>query len=174
MTNSYKMTVVVVLLFFMGGLAYIYMQQNNEDAVQKGNEDVSLNNEVSATEQEVTHAALQEVNTQADFEKLLSFEDKPIIVKFSTDWCPPCKALKPIFKVVSEIETKNARFAAVNVDTFANQDFLGQFGIQSIPTIIVFVKGKEVDRIRGLPKKDGLTHKQALRKELEKHWAAAQ
>jgi thioredoxin 1 len=84
------------------------------------------------------------------------------VVDFWADWCGPCKMMAPILEDVSFDLSGEVSFAAVNVD---NNTALGEsMEIMSIPTMIVYVNGKEVDRIIGARSKQSLTNI------LEKHY----
>jgi len=68
--------------------------------------------------------------------------DKPVLVDFYADWCGPCKMQAPILKQLStEIEGK-AKILKVDVDK--NQAAAAKYGIRSIPTLVLFKKGKIV------------------------------
>jgi thioredoxin 1 len=69
------------------------------------------------------------------------------IVDFYADWCGPCQMMKPIFEKVSK-EAKGVNFFKVNVDNCAETATL--FAVRSIPTVVLFKEGKEVDRFLGL------------------------
>ncbi|WP_462354959.1 thioredoxin, partial [Fusobacterium ulcerans] len=69
-----------------------------------------------------------------------------VIVDFWAEWCGPCKVLAPILEEISE-EGK-VKIYKVNVDE--NPSLAGQFGIKSIPTMVVFENGIRVDQVVGL------------------------
>jgi len=69
------------------------------------------------------------------------------LVDFYADWCGPCKMLGPIFEKASN-EVKNVKFGKINVD--GNQDTASKFGVMSIPTVIFFKDGKQVERVTGV------------------------
>lgn len=78
-----------------------------------------------------------------------------VLVDFWADWCGPCKMLTPILDEISdEIKVKICK---VNVDE--EGELATEFGIRSIPTILVFKNGKEIDRIVGLREKEELVEK---------------
>lgn len=70
------------------------------------------------------------------FEKTIS--EGTVLIDFWADWCGPCKRFGPIFEKVSE-DFPDVTFA--KVDTEANQEFSGQLGIMSIPTLMAFRDG---------------------------------
>jgi len=85
-----------------------------------------------------------------NFSALLE-SNTPVVVDFWAPWCNPCVGFAPVFEDVAQEKTGNARF--VKIDTEAQQQLAAQFGIRSIPTIMVFKNGQRVDMINGaLPK----------------------
>ena len=80
-----------------------------------------------------------------NFEKLVS-ADNPTLVDFWADWCGPCKMMHPVFESLSKKYPK-IRFGRVNVDL--NQNLAMRFGVQSIPTFIMFKSGQVVDKMMG-------------------------
>lgn len=94
--------------------------------------------------------------TKSNFDETLkNAGDKPVMVDFFAEWCGPCKMAAPVIEeLVGEYEGK-AVIAKVDVD--AQNELAGQHGVMSIPTVIVFVKGEEVDRKIGFAGKQGYT-----------------
>ena len=86
----------------------------------------------------------------ADFQQsvLENSKNQPVIVDFWAEWCGPCKALGPILENVAlEFEGKIA-VKKINIDE--NQEAPANFGIRSIPTIIIFKEGSVADTKIGL------------------------
>lgn len=78
------------------------------------------------------------------------------VVDFWAEWCGPCRALAPAFEAVSG-ELKKIMFAKVNIDE--ERELASEQGVMSIPCLIVFKNGKEVDRLMGNMSKEALKQK---------------
>jgi thioredoxin 1 len=92
--------------------------------------------------------------TDANFEAEALKSDKPILIDFFADWCGPCKMQGPIIdEVASEIGDK-AVVGKLDVD--ASPVTAQKYEVMSIPTLIIFKNGKEVEKMTGLQTKDDL------------------
>ena len=76
------------------------------------------------------------------------------LVDFWATWCGPCRMQTPILEELSRELSGNKKIAKLNVDQ--ERDLALKFGIQSIPTILVFQEGRLVDRLVGVRMKDEL------------------
>lgn len=85
--------------------------------------------------------------TGENFEKEVLKSDKPVLVDFWATWCGPCMMIAPILEDVAE-ENDHIKVGKINVDEQA--ELARQFGIVSIPTLILFKDGKEVKKEIGL------------------------
>ena len=83
----------------------------------------------------------------AGFMRQLQRSDVPLLVDFSAPWCGPCRMMAPAFEqAAAQLEP---RFRLLKLNTEEEQAVAGQFGIRSIPTMILFAGGHEVQRMSG-------------------------
>jgi len=81
----------------------------------------------------------------------------PVLVDFWAPWCMPCRMLAPIIEKLAEENEGKLKVCKLNTDE--NQNIAAQYGIQGIPTLIVFKEGKEVGRTVGVMSKEKLQEK---------------
>jgi len=94
--------------------------------------------------------------TEKNFVETISSEGVVLVDCFAP-WCGPCKALIPIIDELSKEYEGKAVISKLNVDS--NQAIANQYGIRSIPTILIFKGGKLVDTTVGAPSKGALKAK---------------
>ena len=74
--------------------------------------------------------------------------DLPVVVDFFADWCAPCKAMLPVLNNVKQVVGESATILKMNIEK--NSFYAKQFSIESIPTLIIFKKGKIIWRKSGI------------------------
>jgi thioredoxin 1 len=82
------------------------------------------------------------------FEQVVLKADRPVLVDFYADWCGPCRMLAPAIEKLAKEYQGRVVVCKVNVDNLSA--IAGQYGIQGIPAVLVFDKGKEVERLVGV------------------------
>ncbi len=90
--------------------------------------------------------------TSQDFDQKKS-ENELLLVDFWAEWCGPCKSMHPIFSRMAK-KYKSVRFARVNVDNA--QDIARRYGVQSIPTFIMFKNGEVANTMVGAVGEPGI------------------
>ena len=89
-----------------------------------------------------------------DFIQEVLESDTPVLVDFWADWCAPCKMVAPLIDELAEEYDGKIKFTKVDVDD--NPQTAMQYGIRSIPTLLVFKGGAPVDQVVGVVPKAAL------------------
>ena len=90
---------------------------------------------------------IRKVNSEG-FQKDVYESPTPVVVDFYADWCGPCKMVSPVLESLSTEYEGRVRFVKVDVDD--NQELSSKYGIMSIPTVMLFVRGEAQDAIVGV------------------------
>jgi len=92
--------------------------------------------------------------TESNFEETIQ-GDTPILVDFWAAWCAPCKMIAPALEALASEYAGRVRIGKLNVDE--SGPTAARYGIQSIPTLILFKAGQEADKMVGAAAKDAIS-----------------
>ncbi|HHX56215.1 MAG TPA: thioredoxin [Clostridiales bacterium] len=95
--------------------------------------------------------------TDENFEQEVLNSDLPVLVDFYADWCGPCKIIAPIIEELAAEYEGKVKIGKINVDEEQNSS--KKYKVMSIPTLIFFKDGEQVDKLVGVLSKDQLVEK---------------
>lgn len=93
----------------------------------------------------------------SQFEAEVVQSDKVVLVDFWAEWCGPCRALGPKLEEIAGELAETTKIIKINVDE--NKETAQKFGIRSIPTMIIFKGGEEVETLTGNLSKEAILEK---------------
>ena len=136
-----KVLLISVIVVFIVALMIINDKLNNSE-------------ENNVMEQQAISDTAEESNvldiTSENFNEVLENE-KPVIIDFYAVWCGPCRILSP---TVNEIANENSDIQVCRINIDDEPELAEQYGISSIPTLVVIKNGEEVDRVVGVVDKN--------------------
>jgi thioredoxin 1 len=128
-------TVIITILIFGSLIAYMYFTYKK----------------LKNTPEADTHAAIKELS-DANFQAQI--KNGVVLVDFWASWCMPCKMMAPVLNETAEELGTTASIGKLDVD--ANRASSAKYSVRSIPTLILFKNGKEINRFVGVKTKDFL------------------
>jgi len=99
--------------------------------------------------------------TDGNFQESVLGSDQPVLVDFWAEWCGPCRMIAPTIEALAEDFAGKATIGKLNIDS--NPETPMQYGVRSIPTLLIFKGGEVVEQVVGL------TDKETLQALLDKH-----
>jgi thioredoxin 1 len=98
-----------------------------------------------------------QVLNSAEFAAKVAGATTPLVVDFFAEWCGPCKMLSPVLENLAAEYDGKLEIVKVDIDEAA--DVAQQYGVTSVPTLVVIKSGQEADRMVGFQSKDSLSAK---------------
>ena len=100
---------------------------------------------------------MAQVISSEEFNNLVEHTEGIAVVDFFATWCGPCKMLAPVFQEVGNEFEGKAKFYKIDIDE--SLDIARQFSVSTVPTVIIFRNGQDVERLVGFMPKENLVSK---------------
>ena len=106
---------------------------------------------------EVIDTNIFKIDSEAEFFKKVLGSQKPVVVKFETDWCGACNTMAPIFEKSADEFVDQMKFTQVDADK--QKELAQKYEIKGVPTFIFFKDGKIIEKIEGGMDEDDFKNK---------------
>ncbi|MGI5848569.1 MAG: thioredoxin [Christensenellales bacterium] len=93
--------------------------------------------------------------TNVNFDEKVTSSDQPVLIDFWAEWCAPCRMLSPVIEEIAQMYEGKAVIGKVNIDE--QTELAQQFGVMSIPTLLLFKDGKVAGKSVGVVGKDKIS-----------------
>lgn len=100
---------------------------------------------------------MSRIISTSEFIDEVETKEGTFVVDFFATWCGPCKMLSPVYNSLGEEMKEKAEFLKVDIDQ--SMELAQKFEITTVPTVVVFKDGKEMDRLVGFIPKNSLKYK---------------
>ena len=100
---------------------------------------------------------MAQVISSEEFNNLVEHTEGIAVVDFFATWCGPCKMLAPVFQEVGNEFEGKAKFYKIDIDE--SLDIARQFSVSTVPTVIIFRNGQDLERLVGFMPKENLVSK---------------
>lgn len=141
-----KIKIIVLVVIFVIMLSGVKFLMDYQESKIISNAELLANNENKVIGEKTMENKVLEV-TEGNFETEVLKETKTVLIDFYADWCGPCQALSPI---VDAVANKNENIKVVRVNIDEAEKLAIEYGVMSIPTLVVIKDGKEARRSVGL------------------------
>lgn len=138
-----KIILIVLIVTFIGIMLLLNSVLQNET------NKINLDENIIEEEEKVM---IIQVNNE-NFEKEVLNSERTVLIDFYADWCGPCKMLS---RVVEQFASENENVKVVKINVDDEQNLAVEYGVMSIPTLVVIKNGQEVNRSVGLVSKDDI------------------
>ena len=147
-----KISTIILLAIFIALLVIIYNLTSNQAMQSNISENLVNTNTVTSVEnnEEEEDMEIMKVSKE-NFEKDDLQSDKKVLIDFYADWCGPCRALGEILApIVAEFAKENDTVKVVKINIDENEELAVQYGVMSIPTLVVVENGETKNTSIGL------------------------